>query len=126
MEDKKVQVLLEDIKSQFKAFGEWLGLVRKKTDAIFEAVGKLQVDLTQVKSDIKAIKGRLSELESKVTSLNLEQSVTNVELKDIKGRLVSIEEELQGIRKDIKTKPEREEVEEMEKRVVLLENKLKI
>ena len=46
-------VLLEEVRSDFKLIAESLDHVRKKGDATFEAVGKLQEDMTEIKAALK-------------------------------------------------------------------------
>ncbi len=112
MKEKEFQVILEDIRSQFKTFGEGLGIVSD--------------DLKELKGDIKSVKGRLNDLELHIKSIELTQSTFKNEFKDLKGRLTSIEEELKLIREGIKTKAEKEEFEALEKRVSLIGKKLTI
>lgn len=82
MADDKVAVILEDLRSQFKVFGEALGgLIERHNDHI-EMTAKNSEDIEIIKSDIAFIK---------------------VELK----KFIRVEE-----------------FESLEKRVVLLENKL--
>ena len=52
----KYTVVLEDLRSQFKVFGEGLHAVRKKGDETFEAVGELKEDVAVMKEDVGASK----------------------------------------------------------------------
>lgn len=96
-----MQVLLEGLNSQFKAFGE---------------------ELSIVSDDVKKMKGRLAQIEGDISRLNISDLAKSSKLDAISGRLTSIEELL----KKIKPKADREEVKEIEKRVILLEKKLKV
>lgn len=99
MEDKKVKVLLENIQSSFRAFGEGLDSVSK---------------------DAKDIKGRIADMEGELANLKIGQEITKSDLKDIKGRLTVIDEDL----KSIKPKVNKEEFQALAKKVVRLEQKV--
>ena len=45
MEDTKVAVLLEDLRSQFRTFGEGLQLLNDKVDRVEQKVDKLELKL---------------------------------------------------------------------------------
>ena len=71
---KKAQytVVLEQLNSQFKAFGESLdvvkrnsGAVKKRGDEIFEEVGNIKVEITAIKIRLDSIEKRLNRIESK-------------------------------------------------------------
>lgn len=121
-------IVLEDLKSDFKIFGEVLGGVRdrlerveKKGDATFEEVGKIKIELSEIKEDVSILKEDVSNIKS--------------EMKEMNGRLDNIEFEIKSIRKEFDfLKKEFEEkgkidigvFKEFEKRVIKLEKHLKI
>ena len=79
-------VVLEDLRSQFKVFGEGLQAVRKKGDETFEAVGELKEDVAVLKEDMQEVKEELhlirNELKEKVSRdefLALEHRVSRLE-----------------------------------------------
>lgn len=57
-----VAVLLEDLRSQFRIFGESLEFVRKKGEATFDAVGELQEQVSGLALEIRLIKAELAEI----------------------------------------------------------------
>ena len=63
-------VVLEDLRSQFKVFGEGLGDVRKTSTSTFEAIGELKEDVSTLKEDMQEVKEELhiirNELKEKV------------------------------------------------------------
>lgn len=69
-----VAVLLEDLRSQFKIFGEDLESVRRKGEATFDAVGELQekvedvvLEMRWVKAELRLIKVEIAELKKLFT-----------------------------------------------------------
>ena len=75
----QVGVILEDIKSDFKVFGEALAGVKEKGDATFEAVGKLQEDMVIVKDELGLIRNELKAKVSRDEFNLLEKRVINLE-----------------------------------------------
>ena len=95
-----VAILLEDLKSDFKAFGESLTAVREKGDATFQEVGRLREDVNILKIDVAELKTDVSVL---------------------KTDMQAVKEELHLIRNDLKEKVSREEFIFLEGRVTQLE-----
>jgi predicted nucleic acid-binding Zn-ribbon protein len=62
MEDNKVAILLEDLRSQFRTFGEGLQLVNEKMDREF----------TELKADVTGLKTEVTGLKMEVTGLKVE------------------------------------------------------
>ena len=90
--EARTQVLLEDLHSQFRVFGESLELVREKGEATFEAVGVLQEDVTTLKQDVAILK----------------------------TDMVFVKDELRVIRNELKEKIGRDEFHTLETRVAYL------
>jgi chromosome segregation ATPase len=93
-------VVLEDLRGQFKVFGEGLDAVRadmnevrKQGNATFEAVGELKEDVAVLKEDVAVLKGDMQE----------------------------VKEELHLIRNELKEKVSRDEFVALEHRVSRLE-----
>lgn len=67
---QNVGVILENIRSDFKVFGETLLAVKEKGEATFEAVGELKEDVAVLKEDMVIVKDELglirNELKAKV------------------------------------------------------------
>lgn len=59
MEDKPVRILLEDIRSQFRVFGDGQKDMQRQLKDIREMVGKNTEDIEIIKSDIAFIKTEL-------------------------------------------------------------------
>lgn len=88
--------ILEEIWSDFKAFGESLDFVRQKGDATFEEVGRIRVELeemnfrlTNVEDEVKFIRTTLEALK---TSLNKKADIDF--LKKLEERVIRIERHL--------------------------------
>lgn len=69
MEDAHVAVLLEEVRGQFKAFGESLQATNDKID-------RLSVDMSDVKHRLGNVEGRLTDVEGRLT--NVEDRLTGV------------------------------------------------
>jgi len=88
MDDDHVSVILEDIQSQFRAFGEGLGAVRSdvsemKTDLketketvdknsflikhVLQEQQEMKKDITEIKTDIKEMKQDIKRIDKKVS-----------------------------------------------------------
>lgn len=89
----EVGTILEEVRSDFKVFGESLGNVERRGNATFEAVGKLQEGVTILKEDVKTLK----------------------------NDMVFVKGELGIIRNELKEKVGRDEFVLLEKRVAFLE-----
>jgi len=59
MEDKHVRILLEDIRSKFRVFGEGQKDIQKQLKDIREMIAKNTEDIEIIKSDIAFIKTEL-------------------------------------------------------------------
>jgi len=105
--DREFGVILEDIRSDFKVFGETLLEVKKKGDDTFEVVGELKEDVAILKEDVSILKEDVSILKEDVSIL--------------KEDMVFVKEELGLIRNELKEKVSRDEFALLEKRVLSLE-----
>ncbi|MEW6610378.1 MAG: hypothetical protein AB1352_01980 [Patescibacteria group bacterium] len=115
------QVLLEEIRSQFKAFGENLELVKEKGDATFEMVGQLTEDMRIVKDELKLHSQILNE---HTTILNEHSAILNEHSAILNEHTTILNEhsdELRLIRYELKEKIGRDEFKMLEDRVVRLE-----
>jgi len=71
--------IVEEIRDNFKVFGEgmtsfWKEIVslRVKTDAIFEEVGKMRVDISQIKERLNSIESRMSVTERELMQIKID------------------------------------------------------
>ena len=115
-------VILEGLRGDFKVFGEALIGVKEKGDATFEAVGKLQEDMTIVKEDVKILKKDVSVLKEDVSVLKRDVSGLKEDVSGLKSDMVIVKGELGVIRNELKEKVGRDEFNLLEKRVINLEN----
>jgi len=107
-----VAVVLEDVNHNFKAFGEVLEGVRKKGDATFEEVGRINERLTSVEMSQTLIRGDIKEL--KATTARIEQEI------------ISIKNEIKDLRLSLSKKADIEKLENIELRVAQIEKYLKL
>ena len=90
-------VVLEDLRSQFKVFGESLGAVRETSNSTFEVIGEMKEDVETLKEDVSTLKEDMQE----------------------------VKEELHIIRNELKEKVGRDEFTALESRVKRLEKTLR-
>jgi hypothetical protein len=145
MEDRKVKVILEDINSQFRTFGEGLAGANKKLDATMEMVAKNTEDIEVIKIDQKLMRDDLKQNTKDIEVIKVDQKLMKDDIKqntaDIKEMKVMISKNTDDISKNtddveiiksdigfIKNELKKfirvEEFEALEKRVNLIEKKL--
>jgi len=112
-----VGAVLEEMRANFSAFGEALGFVRERGEATFEEVGRIRVEMEEIKgtqvliqedikilrNDVRRIDGRLDNIEREVSSIKSEinalktiltQKADLDFLKKLEERLIIIERHL--------------------------------
>lgn len=76
MEDNKVVVLLEDLRAQFRTFGEGLQLVNDKIDKVDQKVNNIELELINFKDENrqehKLLKQMIADLDTDVKRLDTE------------------------------------------------------
>lgn len=72
MDDNKVTVLLENLSSQFKVFGEGLEIVQRQVSELNQKVDGLIEDMDMVKPALVKINNRLDTIEGEIIKLNPE------------------------------------------------------
>jgi len=100
-------VVLEDLRSNFKAFGENLGFVREKVDYISERVGVVESKVVSIEGRVVNIEGRVGNIEKKIDSHT-----------QMIGRIM---EDVEEIKSGMREKVDRTEFVKLEKRLVVLE-----
>ena len=108
MDDNKVAVLLEDLLSKFRAFGEGQDALRNEVHEIKQKVDGLIEDMDIVKPTLKSMDKRLNSLEAKVDSLevkvgSLEVKVGSLEVKvdSLEAKVDSLEAKTDGLIEDM-------------------------
>lgn len=84
-----VVAILEDVNSNFKAFGEVLSAIKERGDATFEEVGRINERLTLIEMEVKAIR---NDIDAMKTLLTQKSDVSY--LKKIESRLIKVEQYL--------------------------------
>lgn len=108
--------ILEEIQENFKAFGQELVALHKKTDTIFDEVGLMRVDLNQVKM-------RLDSIESDVADMRKEFKGMRLDIGTLKDEVKFIKSDIAEIKKTLTTKVDIKHVAFFEARVARLEKK---
>lgn len=62
MDDNKVTVLLEDLRTQFRTFGDGLQMVNAKIDKVDQKVDKLEHEVSGLKNEVIGLKHEVSTL----------------------------------------------------------------
>jgi hypothetical protein len=91
--DKKIDyltVLIEDMRSDFKVFGEGLSDVSQKVDVLTEKVGLLTEDMDYVKLEIVEIKDRFKETDEALEKKAEKEAVSDHETRIIKLEKVAL------------------------------------
>ncbi len=115
-------VVIEDMQSNFKMFGEALSgvsdqlkRVEKKGDATFEELGKVKIEMGVIREDVSVLKKDVSEIKT--------------EMKVMNGRIDNIEEEVRSLRRDfdlIKDSLDPEKAKDYEERIMRIEKHLEL
>ncbi|MDW7650372.1 MAG: hypothetical protein SCK29_00930 [Bacillota bacterium] len=70
MEDAKVAVILEDLRSQFSVFGEGLQTLNDKVDRIDKKVDALETKVDSLEIKVNVLDNKVSILDNKVDALD--------------------------------------------------------
>ncbi len=93
----EVGAILEDLRSQFRTFGEQLQATNRHLDVIEAEVARQAERLTMVELRLTSIESRLTDVESRLT--DVESRITDVEsrLTQVESRLHEVESRLTNI-----------------------------
>ena len=122
MSDKEkdyVAVVLEEVRDNFRAFGESLDFVRKKGNATFEEVGRIKVEIEEIK-DIQVL------MHSDITVLKQDIKQINVRLGNIEQEVSAIRNEINSFKIILTQKADVEFLKTLEARLVIVEQRLKL
>lgn len=108
--ESHLAVVLENIRSQFKVFGEGLIDLRKKSDVMNSNIENLMEQMGDIRFRLARVEGRIDKLEE--SNARIEEKVSR------------IENDIRIIKNNIKVKVDLEEHKMLENRVVLLEKRL--
>jgi predicted nuclease with TOPRIM domain len=107
MDDNRVAVLLEDLLSKFRTFGEGQGSLHNDVHEIKQKVDGLIEDMDIVKTTLKSMDNRLNSLEAKAVSLEVKTSGLIEDMDIVKPSLAKINNRLDNIEGEIiKLNPE--------------------
>lgn len=94
-------VVVEELRDTFKVFGEgmtslWqeLSAVRAKTDATFDEVGRIRIELNQVSMRLDSVENRLGGIENRIGVLERNSNLIKDEIKIIKTDIAEIKRTL--------------------------------
>ena len=107
MEDTHVEVILEEVRSQFKAFGEGLQGVRAEIQVLREDVADLGTELFHqttvlggkidgVAKDVAVLKTDVAVLKTDVAGLKMDVAVLKTDMAEVKVRVTGVETRLNG------------------------------
>ena len=92
MTAREVAVLIEDLRSLFRIFGEDLSAVKNRVDTIFEEQGKLREEIFIIKVDINVIKGEIKEIKIRLDHLEKDIHLMRDDVKIFDRRIAHLEE----------------------------------
>ncbi len=132
-----VGVLMEDVQSNFRVFGENLEMakqefrsglaevkedlrkVENKVDATFEEVGRIKIELTEVKIKQDLMAKDIKEIKTKQNSME-------IDIKEIKFEIKSIKTEISELKQILSQKADLTRLFSLEQRVFNIEKSLKL
>ena len=85
-------VVLEDIRSQFRVFGEGLSYVSDTLDEHTKQFKEIRSDITEIRGDISAIKDRLTAVEERLINVEMELEFVKEQLSIIRHNQVTRDE----------------------------------
>jgi len=114
MPKAQVEIMLEDIRSDFKVFGEGLNDVRRELGEVKGTVALILEDIDEIKSDIVEMKSDIVEMKSDIVEIKSD-------IVEIKSDIVEIREELSEVNGKLDNKVEKNVTDNHETRIVKLE-----
>jgi hypothetical protein len=93
MPKAQVEIMLEDIRSDFKVFGEGLNDVKKTVDLILEDIDEIKSDIVDMKSDIVYIKTDIVDIKLRLDNIDekLENKAKKTVTDNHETRIVKLE-----------------------------------
>lgn len=124
----QVGVILEDLSSKFKVFGDGLAMNNYKLDIVIKEVGiikeeiiLMKMDIAELKEDVSVLKKDVSVLKKEMVTANARQDRMELDIKAIKVELYSIKSELEKLKLLWTQKPDLDKFLDLEKRVLKIE-----
>src|SRR3989344_5949269 len=112
-------VVLEDIRSQFRVFGEGLSYVSDTLDKHTEILDDHTKQFKQIRSDITEVKERLTNVEIRLTNVETDVGEIKIRLTHVETELEFVKEQLSIIRHN---QVKRDDFQLLETRVARLEH----
>lgn len=108
--------ILEEMRGNFKAFGQELVALHNKTDIIFDEVGRIRVDLNQVRI-------RLDNVENDIADMRKEFKGVRLDVGTLKDEVKFIKVDISEIKKTFTAKADIKYIAFFETRIARLEKK---
>jgi len=121
MPKAQVEIMLEDIRSDFKVFGEGLNDVRRELGEVKGTVALILEDIDEIKSDIVEMKSDIVEMKSDIVEMKSDIVEIKSDIVEIKSDIVEIREELSEVNGKLDNKAEKNVTDNHETRIVKLE-----
>ncbi len=102
MDDNKVAVLLEQLLSEFRNFGDGLQRVQKKQEEQGHVLNGLVEDMDIVKPTLKGMEQRLDSMEGRLGSMETKTETIDNRLEVIEGEIIKLNPDSQAIWKQVK------------------------
>lgn len=117
----RVEILLEEMKDQFSAFGEGLSLVSERQEVLIEKVDAMDKRLIRVEDEVAFIKERLIKIEERLTLVEKSNIGIDERLALVEESNARIEDEISDIKRKLSQKVDLDDLQKLEKRLVKLE-----
>ncbi len=102
MDDNKIAVLLEQLLSEFRTFGDGLQSVQKKQEEQGHVLNGLVEDMDIVKPTLKRMEQRLDSMEGRLGSMETKTATIDNRLEVIEGEIIKLNPDSQAILKQVK------------------------
>lgn len=126
-------IVLEDMRSDFRAFGEMLGAVKEKGDLTHKKVGYLENETKLIKDTLLEVKEKgdatfeeVGKIKEEISGIKGELSGVNFRLDKIEQELISIKSEIKDLKQTLTRKADIERVHSLELRMGRIERHLKL
>ncbi|MDP3794449.1 MAG: hypothetical protein Q8R13_00775 [bacterium] len=101
-------VILENVRDDFKIFGESLDVVKSDVQTLKRDMGTVKGDVQTLKGDMGTVKGDMATVKSELAQVKAKTDATfeavgklSIEMAEVKLRLDTIEKELVSIKNEI-------------------------
>ena len=107
MKASEVGVLIEELRREFKVFGESQEFIKDKVNSTWiqtgkntESITRLDINMSFMKNDMAKMKTDISKLEADVSGINGRIANIETDVSGMNGRIANIETDVKAIKND--------------------------